>query len=616
MNPIAGNPLESRADFAKAVVDLWQPLKPHFSHGRARVTLGRTAAHFTNVAADLEGFSRPLFGLAPLAAGGLPFEDWGMFQEGYANGADPKHEEYWGLPGHRDQRIVESAALAFGLILARDKLWDPLDDVAKTNVANWLKYTLTQTPSDNNWHFFHVLVSLGLEACDVDHDLSIREADLVRLEEFWRGGGWYSDGDCRRFDHYVPFAMHFYGLIYAAVAKGDEARCQRFRERAVEFAQEFQHWFDSDGAVVALGRSMTYRFAQCSFWAGLAFADLEALPWGEVRGLWARHLRWWGARDWYDRDGVMSVGYAYPNLHMSEHYNSPGSPYWAMKAFLPLALPETHAFWTAQEVPKTKADASYVSQVSGQIGFAMGDTRVILQSCNEMRALISCGPEKYGKFAYASTFGFSIDTEPRGFLSNPFDNMLALSRDGVSFVTRSDIDDARIGDDFIWSRWIPQEGVEVETWLIARAPWHIRVHCIRTDHELWATEGGFAIERTDTPPVRDEHGEGRSIVVTGDAASLALDMSTPARTGVWRKVLPRSSVTYPQTHVPHLATGLQPGETWLAGTFSATNNTALVDQWMSCAPDLPDQTTLKTLRDDGREIIGMRQREVPPMPQW
>ena len=46
---------------------------------------------------------------------------------------------------------------------------------------------------------------------------------------------------------------------------------------------------------------------------------------------------------------MLSIGYGYPNLFMCESYNSAGSPYWALKAFLPLALPEDHPFWTAEE---------------------------------------------------------------------------------------------------------------------------------------------------------------------------------------------------------------------------------------------------------------------------
>lgn len=46
-----------------------------------------------------------------------------------------------------------------------------------------------------------------------------------------------------------------------------------------------------------------------------------------------RHLRWWQKQPIFDRDGILTLGFAYPNLAMCEDYNSPGSPYWALKVF-------------------------------------------------------------------------------------------------------------------------------------------------------------------------------------------------------------------------------------------------------------------------------------------
>ena len=66
VNPLAGNPLRSRKDVQKALNDLFEPLLPFFSAGGARVSLSETAAHFDRAAADLEGFARPLWGLAPI----------------------------------------------------------------------------------------------------------------------------------------------------------------------------------------------------------------------------------------------------------------------------------------------------------------------------------------------------------------------------------------------------------------------------------------------------------------------------------------------------------------------------------------------------------------------
>ena len=63
----------------------------------------------------------------------------------------------------------------------------------------------------------------GLERIGVDFDRSLTETYLRELEAFYLGDGWYRDGNVPRVDHYIPFAMHFYGLIYAGLAQDDRA---------------------------------------------------------------------------------------------------------------------------------------------------------------------------------------------------------------------------------------------------------------------------------------------------------------------------------------------------------------------------------------------------------
>ena len=36
------------------------------------------------------------------------------------------------------------------------------------------------------------------------------EKDLNRMDDFYLGDGWYSDGCTRQRDYYIGFAMHFY----------------------------------------------------------------------------------------------------------------------------------------------------------------------------------------------------------------------------------------------------------------------------------------------------------------------------------------------------------------------------------------------------------------------
>ncbi|WP_078491564.1 DUF2264 domain-containing protein [Streptomyces yerevanensis] len=203
-----------RAHLQDQVRNLVAPLVPHFSVGGARVRLGVNTAIHDDTAAELESFARPLWGLAPLAAGKGAVPHAELRLRGLAHGSDPGHGEYWGEPRDRDQRIVEMAAIGFALALAPEQWWDPLSGRERDRLARWLCAALQRETADNNWHFFPVLIGLGLGRVGVPYDRSLVTARLTRLESFWLGDGWYSDGPTERRDYYVPWAMHFYGLLY------------------------------------------------------------------------------------------------------------------------------------------------------------------------------------------------------------------------------------------------------------------------------------------------------------------------------------------------------------------------------------------------------------------
>ena len=222
----------------------------------------------------------------------------------------------------------------------------------REQLATWLQRINEVRLVQSNWLFFRVIVNLGLARCGLKWSPERVDDDLNRIDKSYLGDGWYSDGadvppyrDGRRGDYYNPMAFHFYALVYTRLAPDhDPVRTARYTERARLFARDFIHWFSGNGAALPFGRSLTYRFAQGAFWGALAFAGVEAQPWPVIKGIYLRHLRWWMQQPIFSETGLLTIGYTYPNLLMAESYNSAGSPYWAMKAFLPLALPETHPF--------------------------------------------------------------------------------------------------------------------------------------------------------------------------------------------------------------------------------------------------------------------------------
>lgn len=610
-NPMHGNPFATRDDAVRALHDLSAPLMRHFSPGKGRLRLGAAGAHFHEAAADLEGLTRPLWGLAPLIAGGGQFDGIKDFVAGLATGSDPDHPDYWGPTTDRDQRIVESAAIGFAICLAPETFWQPLPQRAKDNLARWLVASLSHTPAPNNWHFFHVLVSLGLDRAGVDYDRKIIEGDLDFLESLAMDDGWYRDGPGRRAEHYIPFAMHFYGLIHARYSQGhgagDAARAERFRQRARDFAPQIRDWYADDGAALPYGRSLTYRFAHAGFWGGLALADVEGLPWSEIRGFWARNMRYWASLPIADRDGILGVGYGYPNLLMSESYNSPGSPYWAFKAFAPLALPEDHPFWQADEAEYAPRQGVSTMRQPGMIRWEEPGHVTVLaggQQAFPMRH----APEKYNKFAYSTRYGFSVEHDAGSFTVGPFDSMIAFSDDGRHARMRESENDARIGEGMLYSAWSPMPGVEVETWLLARPPWHLRVHRVISDKALDSVEGGFSIRRIDLPPVqaqpdpttrtddmsdRAETGR-RAEVATDEDRSIIVDIGPDARTARVLMAPPNTNVIFPRSWVPQLQGQIEAGTTVFASAICARPGRlgAAGDP-----PACPDMEELDKLRD-------------------
>jgi hypothetical protein len=589
-NPMAGNPLASKHDVQRAVVDLVEPIVEHLSAGGARARLGTFGAHFAPRVAQLEGYARPLWGIVPLVAGGGTFGHWDRWVAGLAHGTDPENEEYWGpCADDIDQRMVEMAAIGFALAFVPEQLWDPLTGSERDQLVEWLRGIERREPAQNNWQFFRLLVQMGLERVGVPIDRDAQARSIAFIDSFAIDDGWYTDGRGGNIDYYVPFAFHTYGLVLAASSLGDRGAAARYVERARQFAPDFQHWFAADGGALPFGRSLTYRMAQGSFWGALVLADVDALDWSAVRGLALRHLRWWSERPISDRDGVVSVGYGYDNRRMAESYNSAGSPYWCMKAFTMLAAPDDHPFWNVADgapPPPTTVTLRTPGMVVGR-----DDSQVIaLMAQQPGWSFAEQADAKYHKFAYSSRFGFSGDFTMYGLGAT--DSMLAVTdtatgirrvRDGVLL--------SEVSDGIALTRWSPMRGVRIDTALSGGAPWHVRVHRVTTHRELSLSETGFALPwqpdgfappRAETP----EHSFAHATSPWGGSTVVELPLGdAEARHADVIALSPNANIIFPHTIVPALMATLPPGEHWLACAVGASQDVARVAS--ECAPEVP-----------------------------
>ncbi len=551
---------KSKQQWEQIFLDMAEPLKKHYSEGKTRLELGVTAAGYGNRIAGMEGFSRILWGLVPYWAGGGSDESLlSVYQEGIANGTDPDHIEFWGHLHDRDQRMVEMAALSLGILLVPDKLWEPLSDQTKKNYAAWLNEINEHKLVENNWQFFNTITNLALKSVGEKYSKECMQRAIDYYESFYIGNGWYGDGVRPQKDYYVSFAIHYYCLLYVKFMRMEEPeRCKKYEERAKEFAKTFLYWFDDEGKALPFGRSQTYRFAQAAFFSACVFAEVEVLPLSVIKGVIERHIDYWMRQPIFDNGHVLTVGYTYPNLNMSETYNATGSPYWACKLFLILALPQDHSFWSVEAAPMPRLEPVYViPECNMLMQHRHGEVTALTAGQYPVVEHTHCA-EKYAKFAYSSVFGFSVPRSYEKLSETAPDSMLAFRVHGMTYVRRK-CEEYRVESEVVYARWKPLEGIEVETWLYPEEDGHRRKHRITSNIACEAYDCGFSYpnrveetkkeEREGFAKVSDQNGYSQVELRAGDGYGVAIG-------GV-----SNVNIIFPNALIPALQYQIKPGVT-------------------------------------------------------
>ncbi|MFE0463701.1 DUF2264 domain-containing protein [Kitasatospora sp. NPDC058965] len=381
------------------------------------------------------------------------------------------------------QALVEAASIALGLRLTRRWLWDTLDGATREQVRRWLAAGLTPSPVDNNWWLFPAMVGGFLVEAGLDRDGAGRRAverGLDRIEQWYLGGGWYTDGRPRAFDHYNGWAFHLYPVLHALLAE-DHALLDRYGPRLAEHLAGHARTFGADGAPVHQGRSLTYRFAAAApLWAGALGGHTPLSP-GTTRRLASGALRYFVDGGALDADGLLPLGWFGRFPAMVQEYSGPASPYWASKGFLGLLLPADHSVWTAVEEPGPveTADAVLPLPQPGwllQTTAADGLARLHNHGSDDQPAdQVLPDDPLYARLAYSTATGPAFDGDP--------DNHFGLVLDGATS-ERGRIRPLGAGDGWAASAHRPRAGgrelpgVTVTALVLAHGPDEVRAHLV------------------------------------------------------------------------------------------------------------------------------------------
>ncbi|MFF9570011.1 DUF2264 domain-containing protein [Streptomyces sp. NPDC014685] len=507
----------TRAHWEATADRLLDALVPYATPGLAQYRLPGRGSWSGVVSDGLEGFARSFLLAACRIAGAGGAADPALVERyaaGLAAGTDPASGEAWPRLTDCSQQMVEAASVAVALHETRPWIWDRLDARVQERVVDWFSGFVGGRTWDNNWRLFQVVSEQFLASVGAPYSRSDIESNLDRIEDWYVGDGWYTDGDGRNFDYYIGWAMHLYPLLWSRMAGADDGgRTEVYRQRLGRFLEDYQHFFGADGAPVHQGRSLTYRFAALApVWMG-ALADCTPLAPGLTRRLASGTLRHFAERGVPDERGLLTLGWYDTFLPTTQPYSGPASPYWASKGFLGLLLPADHPVWTARELPLPIEESDQYTALPAP-GWLLHGTRD-----DGIVRLVNHGSDHNPPYDEAADpaegtadphyagLAFSTATAPEAAphaVSRSIDGHLALVAPDGTPSRRRRIHPLRCADRVAASWYaarLPgdERAYRIETTSVLHGPWEVRVHRVEAPEGAVVREGGHAVAHAQSP---------------------------------------------------------------------------------------------------------------------
>ena len=316
---------------------------------------------------------------------------------------------------------------------------------------------------------------------------------------------------------------------------------------------------------------MTYRFAQVAFFSALVYANIQALPWKKIKQILSTHFTFWWQEKIFTDHHYLSVGYGYENLVMAESYNGPGSPYWALKSFLILAVPKNHPFWQVSMSEGVHENTLFQPYV-------VKPARMMLQQTDNGQQLLgyptaqwslsqSQGISKYAKFVYSTQFGFSVAKSAIGYAEGGFDSTLAVSLDNRHFVTKEEVSEFHLLEDRIIQVWQPLTGVWIKSTIIPLGSYHLRIHQVQTNFPLYLYDGGFSIQQESY--FKETH-EPNKVSYQSQMGHICCENIQGYQQAFLIANAPNTNVLYPRTVMCGLKNKLSAGKHCLIGLFGGS----------------------------------------------
>ena len=394
--------------------------------------------------------------------------------------------------GHCDQKAVELIPLITLMLVHKKLTWDTYSVVQQKNLLNFFGGINKIGIGGDNWQFFRIVVTRCINALGGKEDEQNIIDSWKIVDECYCGGGWYRDGKNGAKDFYVAFGYHFYSLLYRYLFPNDE-RCELIKERALLFAKDYQYMFDTEGRMIAYGRSMIYRHASLSFWSMLLCNHiLDEEETSRAIQIIDRGLDWWKQQRLMRENGLLNLGFVYRNEYICEDYNSAGSPYWVLKAFAFMLDNERLKGLRMRETEQVVHKC--IKKIANEDAIIVTNQKWNTLFINSYKGVgyVPNNASKYMRFAYNSATGFNLSRHVSVNLPLSDDNSLVFDIAGIRHQREENIS-YKAHDGYQEFEWQCGEFIKVRSYVVPQQDGYIRVHLIKSKIETDCWETGFAI---------------------------------------------------------------------------------------------------------------------------
>lgn len=312
--------------------------------------------------AYMEAFGRLIPGLAPFLSLPEDLTPEGVVrkrlllqtQQSLAHAVDPNSPDYlyWGS-SKTAQPLVDAAYIAQALLMAPAVLWEPLDTETKKRFIYEFKTIRQIKPYNNNWLLFAAMIESFLLSIDEDIDVIRIDTAIDKINKWYVGDGWYSDGDKFHFDHYNGYVIHnmLVEVLRINVAKGRRPKKEYdiAYKRMQRYASFQERYISPEGTFPTVGRSSTYRMGAFQPLVKLALDDTlpEEIKPAQVRSALTTVMKNMFIPSTFAKGDWLTLGLVGDKQKdIADYYSNTGSMYITSLVFLPLGLANTHEFWS------------------------------------------------------------------------------------------------------------------------------------------------------------------------------------------------------------------------------------------------------------------------------